>query len=245
MSRSSSPREHEASSKALRRLVLVSSPIGNLADLSERAKIALSEADFWIVEDTRVSGKLQSHLGLKKHMRVLNEHSNEPQIERLLEELRGGATAALLTDGGTPGISDPGARLTDLCHEEGILVDAVPGPSAVTAALALCGFYAQRFAFLGFLPRKPGPMQAELAAFADSPLTIVVFESPYRIDKLLAACHEALGSRRYAICRELTKAYQQVYRGRLPNVPDEREVPRKGEFTLVLEGRRRSDEAET
>ena len=226
------------------RLVLVATPIGNLSDLSTRCQVALAEADFWIVEDTRISGKLQSYLDLRKPMRVLNDHSGPHQVERLLDEIKAGATAVLLTDGGTPAISDPGAMLADRCHDERVEVDAVPGPSAVTTALALSGFFAQRFAFLGFLGRKPGAIRSELGAFADSPYTLVLFESPFRIDKLLQSAHDAIGSRRYAICRELTKAHQQVYRDRLPNVPDEKTVPRKGEFTIVFEGKRRSEDGE-
>jgi 16S rRNA (cytidine1402-2'-O)-methyltransferase len=103
----------------------------------------------------------------------------------------------------------------------------------------LSGFFGERFAFLGFLPRKPGDMRAELRAFAESPLTLIVFESPFRIDALLERAHEALGARRFAICREMTKAHEQVFRARLPHVPSASEVPRKGEFTVVFEGLRR------
>ncbi|MFY9235061.1 MAG: 16S rRNA (cytidine(1402)-2'-O)-methyltransferase [Fimbriimonadaceae bacterium] len=225
------------------RLILVSTPIGNLGDLSARAGQALQEADFWLVEDTRVSGKLQGHLGIKKPMRVVNEHSAEPQLQKFVSEIESGLTAALLTDGGSPAISDPGAMLADLCHEAGIEVAGVPGPSAVTLALALSGFFAQRFAFLGFLGRKPGAIRSELAQFADSPYTLVLFESPFRIDKTLEAAHEALGERRYALCREMTKAFEQVYRSRLPEKPSEKDVPRKGEFTIVIEGKRKADVA--
>jgi 16S rRNA (cytidine1402-2'-O)-methyltransferase len=221
------------------RLVLVATPLGNLADLSPRAADALRDAQGWLVEDTRVSGKLQQHLGIKKPMAVLNEHTQPGKLQKYLADLESGQTLALLTDGGTPAISDPGAALVDLCRDASVSVDALPGPSAPTLALALSGFFAQRFAFLGFLPRKPGPMKAELRLFSDSAYTLVVFESPYRLDHLLKAAHEALGERRYAICREMTKAFEQVYRGRLPHIPDEKAVPRKGEFTVVFEGRRK------
>jgi len=221
------------------RLTLIATPIGNLADLSPRAVEALGEAQFWIVEDTRISGKLASHLDLKKPMRVLNDHTSPAQIERYAEELRKGAHAALITDGGAPAVSDPGALLSDLCHEAGVSIEGVPGPSAPVLALMLSGFFAQRFAFLGFLGRKAGAIRGELAAFADSPLTLVLFESPHRLDALLTAAHEALGPRRYAVCRELTKMHEQVFRGTLPSIPDETAVPRKGEITLVIEGRRR------
>jgi 16S rRNA (cytidine1402-2'-O)-methyltransferase len=222
------------------RLVLVATPIGNLSDLSPRAAQALGAADFWIVEDTRVSGKLQSHFGLKKPMRVLNEHSAPAAVERYAQEIAAGRTACLLTDAGVPGISDPGALLTDRCRLDGLPVEAVPGPSAVTTALMLSGFFAQRFCFLGYLGRKAGAIRGELEPFAGSPLTIVLFESPHRFRSLLHVAHEVLGARRYAICREMTKAHEQVFRAILPTIPEEREVPHKGEFTLVLEGHRKS-----
>jgi len=226
-------------------LVLVATPIGNLGDLSPRAIQALSNADFWIVEDTRVSGKLQSHLGLSKPMRVFNEHTPIETLTKYLEQIKSGQTAALLTDGGTPAISDPGAILTDLCHQQGINVEAIPGPSAVTTALMLSGFFAQRFCFLGFLGRKPGDIRRELAPFADSPLTLVLFESPFRVKKLVETATSALGPRRYAITRELTKIHQQVWRGMLPALPDDATLPRKGEITLVIEGRRSQKSVET
>ena len=225
------------------KLTLVATPIGNLSDLSPRAVEALSAAEYWIVEDTRVSGKLASHLGIKKQMKVLNDHTSPPQVKRYADELKKGAQAALLTDGGAPAISDPGAILTDLCHEAGVLVEGIPGPSAVVTALMLSGFFAQRFAFLGFLGRKAGAIKGELAPFADSPITLVLFESPHRLESLLGAAHEALGDRRYAICRELTKMHEQVYRSRLPEIPSEEQVPRKGEITIVIEGRRASRES--
>ena len=223
------------------RLTLVASPIGNLGDLSPRAAQALSEADVWFVEDSRVSGRLGVHLGVKRPMRVLNDHTSPSQVERYAADVKAGLRAVVLTDGGAPVVSDPGALLGDACHDLGVPVTSIPGPSAVTNALALSGFFGQRFAFLGFLGRKPGAIRAELEPFADSPLTLVLFESPHRIDALLRVAHEALGERRYAICREMTKVYEQTYRSRLPESPDETTVPRKGEFTLVVEGRRRRE----
>ena len=226
--------------QAAGKLTLVASPIGNLSDLSPRAREALEAAEFWIVEDSRVSGKLAAYLGLRKPMRILNDHTSSTQVERYLEELRKGAQAALLTDGGSPAISDPGAILTDLCREAGVDVEGIPGPSAVVTALMLSGFFAQRFVFLGFLGRKPGAIRGEFTPFADSPLTIVVFESPHRLESLLKAAFEALGPRRYAICRELTKLHEQVYRSVLPEIPSEAAVLRKGEITIVIEGRRKT-----
>jgi 16S rRNA (cytidine1402-2'-O)-methyltransferase len=219
-------------------LTVVATPIGNLGDLSPRAAAALADADVWYVEDTRVSGRLQSHLGLKRPMRVLNDHTAPAKVAHYADELAGGAKGALLTDAGTPVVSDPGTELVEACLERGVVVDAVPGPSAVTAALSLSGFYGQRWVFLGYAPRKPGPLAELLRPYAESSLTLVFFESPHRVGKLLAACAEVLGERRYALCRELTKAHQQVWRASLPEVPDASQVPQKGEVTLVIEGRR-------
>jgi 16S rRNA (cytidine1402-2'-O)-methyltransferase len=173
-------------------------------------------------------------------MRVLNEHTSPLQVDRYRDEIVAGLNAIVVTDGGAPAVSDPGARLCDLCHDAGVKVDAIPGPSAVTNALMLSGFYAQRFAFLGFLPRKAGPMGEELLPFADSPYTLVLFESQHRLNTLLNRAHDILGARRYAICREMTKIHQQIYRDTLPNTPSEASVPLKGEFTIVFEGRRKA-----
>lgn len=221
------------------RLVVVATPLGNLGDLTPRAAQALTEATQWAVEDTRVSASLQRHLDIKRPMTVLNDHTPASRLEQLVEAVESGETVAVLSDAGTPAVSDPGAELVDICHTRGLAVDAAPGPSAVTTALSVSGFYAQRFAFLGFLPRKPGPMREVLAPFAESTLTLVFFESPFRVEALLKSCAATLGDRRYAVCRELTKMHQQVWRARLPELPTEKEVPKKGEFTVVVEGNRR------
>ncbi len=220
-------------------LTLVATPIGNLGDLSPRAKESLESAELWLVEDTRVSGKLSSHLGIRKPMRVVNEHTSDHQLEKIISEIQDGKKTVLLSDGGAPTISDPGSRLADLAHDAGIAIDAIPGPSAVVTALMLSGFFAQRFAFLGFLPRKPGDIKKEIEPFLQSTLTLVMFESPFRITQMLEILSETLGPRRYAVCREMTKMFQQVYRGEFPEIPTEAQVPHKGEFTIVIEGHRR------
>lgn len=221
------------------KLILVATPIGNLGDLSPRAAETLAAADFWIVEDTRQSAKLQAVLNTKKRMVVLNDHTPEARYQSLLREIQKSDSVALITDAGCPGISDPGAHIADLCHDAGETVDAIPGPSAVTTALMLSGYYAQRFAFLGYLPRKAGAVRKELEAFADSPLTIVLFESPFRAKNLLETAFSALGERRYTICREISKHHQQVFRSTLPLIPSQQQVPEKGEWTLVIEGKRK------
>lgn len=176
-------------------------------------------------------------------MKVLNDHASPALIQRLVQDVsQGGAT--LVTDGGCPVISDPGTLLIEACIEAGIDIDAIPGPSAVTTALMLSGFFGQRFAFLGFLPRKPGPASEVLQPFVDSTLTLVLFESPFRIQKTLEVAEKTLGQRRFAICRELTKLHQQVFRGMLPETPSEGQLPRKGEITLVIEGKRSAKDAD-
>lgn len=220
------------------RLVLVATPIGNLGDLSPRAREELEAAEAWLVEDTRVSGKLRSRLGSSPPMKVLNDHTGQGKLDEYARELAAGARWALVTDAGTPVVSDPGAALVSLCHETGVEVTTVPGPSAVMAALCVSGFFAQRFAFLGYLPRKSGQAAEVLRPFADSTLTLVLFESPHRIGATFGTLEASLGSRRVAVCRELTKMHEQVWRGRLEFAPAETEVPRKGEFTIVVEGQR-------
>ncbi len=220
-------------------LTVVSTPIGNLGDLSPRAAEALGACDHWIVEDTRISGKLQPHLGIKKPMAVLNDHSEHRKIEQYVHRLRDGETAVIVSDGGAPVVSDPGAKLIDAALDAGLEVDAIPGPSAVTTALSLSGFFAQRFTFLGFPPRKAGAIRSLLEGSKDSPLTLVLFESPFRLEALLTAAYDALGERRYAVCREMTKLHQQVFRATLPTIPTAEQVMRKGEMTVVFEGRRK------
>jgi 16S rRNA (cytidine1402-2'-O)-methyltransferase len=220
----------------------VGTPIGNLGDLSDRMRETLRSADHWIVEDSRVSGKLASVLEVRKPMRVLNEHTPPGTIARYVDEIASGTWAALVTDGGMPSISDPGALLTDACHDRGISVEGIPGPSAVVTALALSGFFGQRFAFMGFLGRKNGAIRSELEPFAESPYTIVIFESPFRVANLLGIAAEVLGNRRYALCREITKLHEQVYRATLPEIPSEETVPHRGEFTVVFEGKRKRND---
>lgn len=222
-------------------LTLVAGPIGNLRDLTLRAKEALESSPLWVVEDSRVSSRLASHLGVRPGMVLLTDHSREAQIEKLVARIEAEGPAVLLTDAGTPGISDPGALLVQALVSAELRVDALPGPSAVTLALSLSGFFAQRFAFLGFLPRKPGPAKEVLAPFAESSLTLVLFEGPHRVLKTLETANQALGPRRCVICRELTKLHQQVWRGTLDQLPSQKAVPPKGEFTLVIEGLRRGD----
>lgn len=224
------------------RLYVVAGPIGNLGDLTPRMRETLGTVDLVLAEDTRVTGKLLSHMGVKCPMATLNDHTAPGKIEAFCRQIMEGQSIALMSDAGTPTISDPGTQLVDLCLESSLSVTPIPGPSAVATALSACGFFAQRFAFLGFLPRKPGPVARILEPFADSPMTLVLYESPHRFVKTLALAGEVLGPRRYVVARELTKLNEQVFRNTLPNLPTDKEVPCKGEFTLVIEGSRKASE---
>lgn len=225
-------------------LYVVAGPIGNLGDISQRMRDVLESSDLILAEDTRVTGKLLSHLGVKIPQATLNDYTNPGKIAEFRNEIQAGKTIAILSDAGTPTISDPGTQLIDLCLDSDLRVTPIPGPSAVSTALSASGFFAQRYAFLGFLPRKPGPASKILEPFKETSFTLVLFESPHRFLKTLALCAETLGPRRYVIARELTKLNEQIFRETLPNLPTEKQVPAKGEFTLVIEGSRKGQELE-
>jgi 16S rRNA (cytidine1402-2'-O)-methyltransferase len=219
------------------RLVLVGTPIGNLGDLTERGREALAAADLVAAEDTRRTGKLLAHLGIEARMVSLFEGNERERTERLMGELRGGATVALVSDAGMPSVSDPGFRLVRACAEEGIDVTVVPGPSAVTAALAVSGLPTDRWVFEGFLPRREAERRARLRELADEPRTVVLFESPRRLVATLREVLEELGDRRVAVARELTKLHEEVVRGRLSEVLESLDgTEPKGEVVVVLEG---------
>jgi 16S rRNA (cytidine1402-2'-O)-methyltransferase len=189
-------------------------------------------------EDTSVGARLLAANGVRRSIQRLDEHAPEHKIQSLLDVVASGKTLAFFSDAGTPSVSDPGAALVDAAHSRGIPVDAIPGPSAVMSALSLAGFYAQRFVFLGFLPRKAGAMSAEFAPYADSTTTIVYFEAPTRLKKSLETALKTLGERRVALCREMTKAHQEVVRLSLSELISQ-DRAFKGECTIVIEGMRR------
>jgi 16S rRNA (cytidine1402-2'-O)-methyltransferase len=226
-------------------LWLVGTPIGNLEDMTERARRTLAAADVIACEDTRRTRGLLSHLGIKAPRLVTFYEGNEQRrVPELLEHLRAGRDVALVTDAGMPAVSDPGYRLVSACVKEGIHVDVAPGPSAAVAGLVLSGLPTDRFAFEGFLPRKGGERRTRLALLAREPRTTVLFESPRRVATLLAEAREALGDRRAAVVRELTKAHQEVLRGSLSELArtlGDREV--RGEVVVVIEGGAESEEA--
>jgi len=229
----------KASTESAGTLYVVATPIGNLADLSPRAKETLALADLIAAEDTRRSGKLLQHLGLDKRQVSLHEHNESAQIAALLETLAAGGRVALVSDAGTPLISDPGFRLVQAAAEAGFDLVAIPGPSAVTAALSIAGIATDRFAFEGFLPRRAAQRQARLEALAGETRTTVFFESVHRIADMVADLVAAFGpERRVVVARELTKLHEQVFRGDLASLGAAlgSEVPLKGEFVIVLAG---------
>jgi 16S rRNA (cytidine1402-2'-O)-methyltransferase len=226
----------------------VSTPIGNLGDLSSRARDELASADWIAAEDTRRTGQLLGTLGIAKPLVSLHEHNESERIEELLARLEAGARIALVSDAGTPLLSDPGFELVRRVAAAGILVVSVPGPSAITAALSIAGLPTERFSFEGFLPARLGERRARLAELAHESRTLVFFEAPHRIVEALGDCREAFGAaRRAVVARELTKAFETVYRGTLAELCEAAQADAnfaRGEITLVIEGAPpRSDEA--
>jgi 16S rRNA (cytidine1402-2'-O)-methyltransferase len=221
-------------------LVVCGAPIGNPADASARHKAALATADVIAAEDTRRLRRLASDLDVRLEGEVLSyfEANERARVPQLVERMLAGATVALITDAGMPAISDPGYRLVRAAAEAGLPVRAVPGPSAVTTALAVSGLASDRWTFEGFLPRGAGERRARLGELAREPRTLVMLESPRRASRTLADLAEAFGPERPAVlCRELTKTYEEVLRlplGELAAWAGERDV--RGEITLVIEG---------
>jgi 16S rRNA (cytidine1402-2'-O)-methyltransferase len=218
------------------RLVLVATPIGNLADLSPRAVDVLRSAVLVCCEDTRRTGRLLQHAGVRaQRLAVTNEHTEQARIGEVLEALGAGGDVAVVTDAGTPGVSDPGERLVRAALDAGFDVTAVPGPAAAVMALTISGLPTSRFVFEGFLPRSGRERAARLAEIAGEPRTIVIYEAPHRIERTLADLRAACGGdREIAVCRELTKLYEQVVRGTLAEIAIGE--PR-GEYVVVLAGR--------
>lgn len=220
------------------RLYIVPTPIGNLDDITLRAVAVLGEADFILAEDTRTTSFLLRHLGIEKKLyshHKFNEHATVELVARTIAE---GRSAALVSDAGTPGISDPGFLLVRTCIEQGIEVETLPGATAAVPALIQSGFPCDRFCFEGFLPQKKGRSK-HLQALADEERTMIFYESPYRVVKCLEQFAEVFGpERRVSVSRELTKKFEQTLRGTVAEVLDHfRTVEPKGEFVIVVAGR--------
>jgi len=221
------------------RLVLVATPIGNLADITSRAVDALREADVICCEDTRHSSKLLQHIGVsEKPLVIVNEHTEHDSREKLVSLVAQGKVVALITDAGSPGVSDPGERIVRAAIDAGLLVTSTPGPSAAIMAVTLSGLPSARFVFEGFLPRSGVERKERLEAIAVELRTAVLYEAPHRLHKTLTDLETMCGAnRRIAIAAELTKVHEDIWRGTLHDaVKRHADGEPRGEFVLVLAG---------
>ncbi len=217
-------------------LYLVGTPIGHLQDITLRALETLRGVSLILAEDTRETRKLLERHGLHTPLLSYHKFNEAARVEEVLDRLRGGAALALVTDAGMPGVSDPGARVVAACRAAGMKVWVVPGPSAVTSAVALAGFASGGFVFGGFLPNKSGQRRRRLAELAQGRLPLVLFESPYRLLKLVDDVEAVLGPRRMVVARELTKHFEEVVEGIPADIRSsfaKRTV--KGEIVVVIE----------
>ena len=218
-------------------LFVVATPIGNLGDITLRAIEVLKSADVVAAEDTRRSGMLLKHLGIKKPFISYHEHNEAARTTELVERLARDENIALITDAGTPGMSDPGLRLIRECIKRGIPFTIIPGPSSILTALLGSGFSTDKFCFRGFLPVKSGQRERELRAAAEREETTIFFESPYRLTKTLAVCVDIMPDRQLCVARELTKKFEEFRRGVASELLAHYQVHRpKGEIVLVISG---------
>jgi 16S rRNA (cytidine1402-2'-O)-methyltransferase len=216
-------------------LYVVATPIGNLQDITLRALETLKTVDLIAAEDTRHTKKLLQHYGIETPLISFHQHSGAGRIEQIIRRLQGGESVALVTDAGTPGISDPGGALVEAAHKAGIRVVPVPGASAVTAILSVAGLPAHRFRFEGFPPRKEGARRKFFESFQGEDAPVVFYESPHRLLKTLQTAYEVLGDCGIVVGRELTKQFEEVFRGRLSEaIAHWQAKPPKGEFVIVL-----------
>lgn len=218
-------------------LYVTATPIGNLNDISDRARIVLKEADLIACEDTRVTGRLMSALGLKGSMIPYHEHNGEKQRPKILARIKAGQKVALVSDAGTPLISDPGFKLVEEARSENLLVVPIPGPSALTAAISVAGLPSDRFLFMGFAPTKSKTRKDWFKEVSKDKSTLIFYESTRRLPESLKDASITLGmARQAAVCRELTKSYEEVLRGSLKELADhyaEKGAP-KGECVIVV-----------
>lgn len=223
-------------------LYLCATPIGNLEDITYRVLRILKEADLIAAEDTRNSIKLLNHFEIKTPMTSYHEYNKYEKGRYLIEQMHEGKNIALITDAGTPGISDPGEELVAMCYEAGIPVTSLPGPAACITALTISGLPTRRFAFEAFLPSDKKERAVILEELKRETRTIILYEAPHRLVKTLEELSENLGDRKISLCRELTKKHETVFRGSLSEaVFWYKENPPKGECVMVLEGRSREE----
>ncbi len=212
-------------------LFVVATPIGNLKDITLRALEVLKSVDLIACEDTRVSKRLLERYEITKPLVSYHQHSKITKVDYIIEQLKNDKDVALVSDAGTPDIDDPGSVLVARAYDEGIEVLTIPGPNALGAALAICGFLANNFLFLGFLPKKKG-RQTLFKSLQNEKRVIVFYESPYRVKKSLRDFLEYLGDREICVCREMTKKFETVYRGKISEIIDE--IKEKGEFVVIV-----------
>ena len=224
-------------------LYLVATPIGNLKDVSARAVETLKSVDVIACEDTRQTGKLLAHYGISKPMVSLHDHNERQRTPQLIEQLKSGQSIALVSDGGTPLVSDPGWLLVRKAIDAGIAVSWIPGPTALIGGLVLSGLPTERFVFEGFLPAKSGQRRKRLEALKDEARTVVLYESPHRVVKTLTEIRDVLGDIQIACARELTKMFEEVRRGSVSEVLAhfQQKAP-KGEFVIVFSARDQKEE---
>ncbi len=223
-------------------LYLCATPIGNLSDITERVLETLRSVDLIAAEDTRNSIRLLNHYEIKVPLTSYHEYNKYDKAKELIDKMKNGMSVALVTDAGTPSISDPGEVLTNMCHEEGIRVTSLPGPCAVVTALSLSGLCSRRFVFEGFLPPDKKSRREVFDELTNETRTIILYEAPHHLKSTLAELYDELGDRKIAICRELTKKFEEVKRMRLYEATEYyNEHEPKGEFVLILEGRSRKE----
>jgi len=224
------------------RLILVPTPIGNLGDITLRAVEILKNADIILAEDTRVSARLLNHLSVSKKLIPHHQFNEHQKLNSVISMLKSGNTVALISDAGTPGISDPGFLLVRACVEQNIYVECLPGPTALIPALAVSGIASERFVFEGFLPKKKG-RKKKLLQLSEEERTIIFYESPFRLVKSLKDMLEFFGSdRQICVCREISKIFEEIKRGRLADIVEYySNNPPKGEIVVVAEGVRLKD----
>ena len=215
----------------------MATPIGNLEDITLRAIRVLKEAELVVVEDTRRTGILLKHYGIKKSLLSYHDHNKEERTPEIIKRLNAGEKVALVSDSGTPGISDPGFYLVRKAIESGLPVVPIPGPTAIISGLVVSGLPTDKFVFEGWLPRKSTQRKQRLKELLQEPRTIVFFESPHRLLNSLEDCLLVLGDRRTVLCRELTKKFETVERDKISNLIKEySDKSPRGEFIVVLEG---------
>lgn len=218
-------------------LYLIPTPIGNLGDITYRAVEVLKQVDKILAEDTRTSGVLLKHYGITTATESFHAFNEHKKVEGIIGRLQAGERIALITDAGTPGISDPGFLLARATVEAGLTLESLPGATAFVPALVKSGFPSDRFVFEGFLPHKKG-RKTRLEMLAQETRTIILYESPHRLLKTLAQCQEIMGSRKVSVSRELTKKFEETVTGSLHEVINHfGKKPIKGEFVLILEGK--------